>query len=179
VGEHRVLRFLLTAGLIAALTAALARWLRGPATDAFTEPSVWPPAKPWPRLDEPAADEAQEPDPAVPSPSAEQTGPSVQPEQAERGPDAAPARAKRSAAIGGAGKKALRVQATPPAPPPDGAVWKAGTGKTCPDGYPIKVKVRSGLYHEPGMFAYDRTNPDRCYPSAETAEADGFTRAKR
>jgi hypothetical protein len=167
VGEHRVLRFLLTAGLLAALTAALARWLRGPATDAFTEPSVWPPAKPWPRLDEPT-------EPAEPTKSTEPAEPTAgESEKPE------PVAVKRSAAIGGAGKKAVRVQATAPTPPPAGAVWKAGTGKSCPDGYPVKVKVRSGLYHEPGMFAYDRTNPDRCYPSAEAAEDDGFTRAKR
>jgi hypothetical protein len=35
------------------------------------------------------------------------------------------------------------------------------------------------LYHLPGMLAYDRTHPDRCYPSPEAAETDGFTRAKR
>ena len=55
-------------------------------------------------------------------------------------------------------------------PAPDGS---------CPDGYPVKVKQRSRLYHLPGMFAYTRTVPDRCYPTAEAAEADGFTRAKR
>ena len=31
----------------------------------------------------------------------------------------------------------------------------------------------------PGMFAYDRTRPDRCYPDAATAEADGLRPAKR
>jgi hypothetical protein len=35
------------------------------------------------------------------------------------------------------------------------------------------------LYHLPGMAFYGRTHPDRCYFDAETAEADGFTRAKR
>jgi hypothetical protein len=45
--------------------------------------------------------------------------------------------------------------------------------------YPVKAKESSGLYHMPGMLAYARTRPDRCYPSAEDAEADGFARAKR
>lgn len=153
---HPILRFLLTAGLIAAFTAALARWLRGPSTQAFNEPSVWPPAKPWPRLDEPSK-------PAATEPVARRTAQVV----------------KKSSGQGGAAKKTVRIQAKAPAAPPAGAVWKAAAGKSCPDGYPIKVKVRSGLYHEPGMFVYDRTNPDRCYPNAEAAEADGFTRAKR
>jgi hypothetical protein len=45
--------------------------------------------------------------------------------------------------------------------------------------YPVKAKESSRLYHLPGMLAYDRTRPDRCYMSAEAAEADGFVRAKR
>jgi hypothetical protein len=45
--------------------------------------------------------------------------------------------------------------------------------------HPVKAKESSGLYHMPGMLAYARTRPDRCYPSAEDAEADGFVRAKR
>ncbi|MDQ2730013.1 MAG: hypothetical protein M3Y91_19650, partial [Actinomycetota bacterium] len=55
-------------------------------------------------------------------------------------------------------------------PAPDG---------TCDQSYPIKVKVRSGLFHLPGMFAYERTGADRCYRSSADAEADGFTRASR
>ena len=55
-------------------------------------------------------------------------------------------------------------------PEPDG---------TCPEGYPIKAKRSSGIYHRPGMQAYARTKPDRCYPTPEAAEADGFRVAKR
>lgn len=50
---------------------------------------------------------------------------------------------------------------------------------TPPDGYPVKAKRTSGIYHVPGGVAYERTFPDRCYPSAEAAEADGFRAAKR
>jgi hypothetical protein len=35
------------------------------------------------------------------------------------------------------------------------------------------------IYHLPGMAAYGRTLPDRCYADPEAAEADGFVRAKR
>jgi hypothetical protein len=45
--------------------------------------------------------------------------------------------------------------------------------------HPVKAKESSRLYHLPGMLAYDRTRPDRCYLSPEAAEADGFARAKR
>jgi len=45
--------------------------------------------------------------------------------------------------------------------------------------HPVKAKESSRLYHLPGMLAYDRTRPDRCYLTAEAAEADGFVRAKR
>jgi hypothetical protein len=48
----------------------------------------------------------------------------------------------------------------------------------CPEGFPVKAKERSRIYHLPGMAAYVRTVPDRCYRSAEEAEAHGFRRAK-
>jgi hypothetical protein len=52
-------------------------------------------------------------------------------------------------------------------------------GGVCPTSHPVKAKLASRLFHLPGMFAYDRTRPDRCYRDAETAVADGFTQAKR
>lgn len=55
-------------------------------------------------------------------------------------------------------------------PPVDGA---------CPAGYPIKANARSGIYHVPGGGSYDRTTPERCYATAEAAEADEFRPAKR
>ena len=52
-------------------------------------------------------------------------------------------------------------------------------GGTCPPTHPVKAKLASRLFHLPGMFAYDRTRPDRCYLDAPSAVADGFTSAKR
>jgi hypothetical protein len=49
----------------------------------------------------------------------------------------------------------------------------------CPETHPVKVKMSSRLFHLPGMLAYTRTHPDRCYDCEESAVADGFTRAKR
>jgi hypothetical protein len=58
--------------------------------------------------------------------------------------------------------------------------WVAGgEDGSCPPTHPIKAKASSGIYHLPGMFAYARTKPDRCYADESAAEADGFTRAKR
>ena len=54
-------------------------------------------------------------------------------------------------------------------PGPDGAV---------PDSHPIKVKVTSGIFHVPGGRFYERTTADRLYPSAESAEADGYRPSK-
>lgn len=50
---------------------------------------------------------------------------------------------------------------------------------SAPEGYPVKAKRTSGIYHVPGGSAYERTFPDRCYPNAAAAEADGFRAAKR
>jgi hypothetical protein len=73
--------------------------------------------------------------------------------------------------------------ATPSAPAraakPSPAPWVDANGDgTCPATHPIKAKVKSGIYHEPGGGNYDRTKPDRCYVDAATAEADGLRRSK-
>jgi hypothetical protein len=66
-----------------------------------------------------------------------------------------------------------------PAPEPVAApAWVATTGGPTPDGYPVKVNTRSGIFHVPGGRSYDRTVPDRCYATAADAEADGYRRAK-
>jgi large subunit ribosomal protein L17 len=50
---------------------------------------------------------------------------------------------------------------------------------SCPDGHPVKAKASSKIFHVPGGAMYDRTAPDRCYVSAEAAEADGFRASQR
>ena len=49
----------------------------------------------------------------------------------------------------------------------------------CPVTQPIKGKLTSGIYHQPGGFAYERTKADRCYRDALAAESDGLRAAKR
>jgi hypothetical protein len=45
--------------------------------------------------------------------------------------------------------------------------------------HPIKAKPSRRIFHLPGMFAYERTRPDRCCVDETTATGEGFTRAKR
>jgi len=66
-----------------------------------------------------------------------------------------------------------------PAPAVTAGSWAEPVDGVCPDGYPVKAKLRSGIYHQPGTATYDRTRPDRCYATAEAAEADGLRPPKR
>ncbi len=49
----------------------------------------------------------------------------------------------------------------------------------CPLTHPVKGKITSGIYHQPGGFAYQRTKADRCYRDPQAAESDGLRAAKR
>ncbi len=49
---------------------------------------------------------------------------------------------------------------------------------TCPAHHPVKAKLASGIFHEPGGANYARTKADRCYLSAEAAAADGMRPSK-
>ena len=48
----------------------------------------------------------------------------------------------------------------------------------CPAHHPVKAKLASGIFHVPGGANYVRTQPDRCYRSADAAEADGLRQSK-
>jgi hypothetical protein len=52
-----------------------------------------------------------------------------------------------------------------------------GTHETSP-GFPIKGNRRSGIYHVPGGFAYERTIADICFRTPEAAEAAGLRHSK-
>ena len=54
----------------------------------------------------------------------------------------------------------------------------ANADGTAPTTHPVKAKESSGIFHTPGGRFYDRTKPDRCYPTAAAAEADGYRRSK-
>ena len=150
----RVRRLLLIGG-VGALAAAAVRALRGdPAPQFANHPSV----DGGPRAAKPPVDVNE---PSVPA-SNGRTQPQLPLADAPADPPA-PIRA----AVGEPG-------------PGEADAWVFPVDDVgCPDGYPVKAKLKSGLFHLPGMAAYERTKPDRCYPSAEAAEADGLRAAKR
>lgn len=57
--------------------------------------------------------------------------------------------------------------------------WVEPEGEVCPTSHPVKAKLASKIFHQPGGLSYARTRPDRCYRDAESAEADGLRAAKR
>lgn len=132
------------------------------------------PTAPWPR---PSGPGRRTPAPSAagtrPAAVAARTAPAA---RTGRAPTASPTTASPTPAAAPA-----KAVPAPPAPAPTGATpWVAPEDDgSCPAGYPVKAKLRSGVYHLEGMAAYARTRPDRCYPSAEAAEAGGFRRALR
>ena len=67
----------------------------------------------------------------------------------------------------------------PPQPVLDESPWvEPAASGACPAHHPVKAKLTSGIFHVPGGANYARTQPDRCYLSAEAAEADGLRRSK-
>jgi hypothetical protein len=78
-----------------------------------------------------------------------------------------------------AGTAPVAAPETADAPDVPIPTWVVPQDGVCPPTHPIKVKLASGIFHLPGMLAYDRTHPDRCYRTESDAVADGFVRAKR
>jgi hypothetical protein len=60
----------------------------------------------------------------------------------------------------------------------DGTAWVPPVDGTCPAGFPVKANANSGIFHVPGGRFYDRTVPERCYATPQSAEADGYRPAK-
>lgn len=111
--------------------------------------------------------------PSVPiaRPEVVEVGQVEQPGEPEVGTVDVPPATKKSA------KKATPKKAAPKQVP---AAWVAPDEEgICPSSHPVKAKLSSKLFHLPGMLAYARTKPDRCYRDEVAAEADGLTKAKR
>ena len=67
----------------------------------------------------------------------------------------------------------------PPQPAVDDSPWiEPAPSGACPAHHPVKAKLASGIFHVPGGANYARTQPDRCYVSAEAAESDGLRQSK-
>ena len=57
--------------------------------------------------------------------------------------------------------------------------WVEAIDGQCPATHPVKAKLSSGIFHEPGGASYERTRADRCYLSPAVAEAEGLRPSKR
>jgi hypothetical protein len=49
----------------------------------------------------------------------------------------------------------------------------------CPDGFPIKGNASSGIFHAPSDHSYQRTIPEICFASEDSAIANGFRAPSR
>ncbi|MFP5318450.1 MAG: hypothetical protein ACLGI2_09150 [Acidimicrobiia bacterium] len=149
---RRLLRILLRLGAVAALGAALAKVLQG--------------------RKQPGVGTMPSGEPAVPTGPPKSTQPLVEPSML-KGLDlrkAAPEEETENGQV-----------ATADAPPADepARIWVEPQGAVCPSSHPVKAKLSSSIFHLPGMTAYERTTPDRCYKDAASAESDGLRQAKR
>lgn len=54
----------------------------------------------------------------------------------------------------------------------------AGSGLTCPAGYPVKANTNSGIFHVPGQRFYDATNARNCYATEAAAQTAGFRKSQ-
>lgn len=150
----------LVAGVGAAVSKVLARRRSEPFAPVSTAP--WPPIETTPPV---AAPDTGVPGTGVPGTEAPATGvPGVEVPAAETSSVQAPS---------------TPVPADEPAALGDTLWVEPDDEGECPTSHPIKAKLGSGVFHLPGMANYERTKADRCYPDAESAEADDLRQAQR
>src|SRR5437016_8772426 len=161
---RRSFRFGLRLGLLGGVGFAVMKVLQARRDEreqdaALRSTEPWPPITPARTCDGGASS---------PSPAAAPAAPTPRPEASAPPPPVA-LRHEKDAPPTGPASDSRKVAAT----------WVDPEGRVCPPSHPIKGKLKSHLFHVPGMFAYDRTIPDRCYASEEAAEGDGLSRARR
>jgi hypothetical protein len=57
--------------------------------------------------------------------------------------------------------------------------WVEPVDGSCPLTHPVKAKLSSGIFHEPGGGNYERIRAERCYVDPDAAIADGLRAPKR
>jgi len=195
---RRSFRIGLWLGLIAGIAVAIAKLAQSRQSGSTPATAPRAPTEPWPRLETPAPAAAARaaapaprptvapaapvnPAPAVTPPPAASAAAAPAPAAPPRPAPASPAPPRPTAAPAPAAKKepAKKKAATKKAPAKAQPSWVDPNGNICPSSHPVKAKLSSKIFQLPGMFAYDRTNPDRCYKNAAAAESDGFRPAKR
>jgi hypothetical protein len=196
----RGLRTLVFLAIIGFGLSKLVRVLRGQAAPQFSNhPTVnggpgAVPDEPEPTEPAAAADEPEAAEPEVDEPEVDEPEDDAEPAALPVGDQPDGVLADPNDAIAGvlAAPDPAPELAAPPtspqlaAPAPtlalDDAVavrWVEPVDDSCPEGYPIKGKVKSGIFHVPGSLAYDRTKADRCYATEDDAIADGLRAPKR
>lgn len=142
-----------------------------------------PPPPPWPPLD--VDGEQQRQPPSTPATEAFSLS-ATEDEVAEAGRATEQEAAELQQRLATAPIQAVFEAETPPSPAPTPApagsadgTWVHPDDGACPASHPVKAKLRSRVFHLPGMVHYDRTNADRCYRDGAAAEGDGFRQAKR
>ena len=176
-------------GLVLALVRALAREGRPGATPLGAPPAPLPATTPPPATPVPVAlaSAESESEPVEAVPEAEPVVEAVAEAEPVVGPVAEAEPVAEPVPEAGSEVPERPVEPGPAAAEPEVVTAGAGEGTSwvppvegaCPDGYPVKAKVASGIYHQPGGLSYERTRPDRCYADTASAEADGFRAAKR
>lgn len=196
----RLVRFATLAAIAAAIVAAVKALTRqdDPLPTPASEPSApWPPLRAEPTSSAPSSTGSagsSAPAEPAPAPDAPVVKPATKPVKKTA---AKPAKKPATTSPAKSPAKSPTTSKSEPAtddvvvPEPDGvpvaqassaqgAAWAEPTDDgDCPAGFPIKAKLRSKIFHAPGQLHYDRTTPDRCYASADAAEADGLRAAKR
>lgn len=134
--------------LIALVGGAVIAWMRGRSAPQLGAPPEWPPLEP-PTVGGPTDAGAADPAPSSTAEPGAPVEPMTKPDGVLVATDVA---------------RAGWVEA-----PADGAV---------PEGFPIKVNTKSGVFHVPNGRFYDRTKAQRFYAAAEAAVADGYRQSK-
>lgn len=169
---RRGLRLGLLVGAIVAV-AKVVQSRRGAEPPAY----VTPPS-PWPVVDrstsKPAPEPVMEAATFVEAPAVVAPAPEAEPDPAPT-PTPAATKPRRERPL----KAAPAPKNRAPKPAAGERIWVEPSGTVCPPTHPIKAKLASMLFHLPGMFAYDRCKPDRCYATEPGAVADGLQKAKR
>jgi hypothetical protein len=162
--------------------------VKEPEPAPVVEPEPEAVAEPEPEVAEPAGEPAPEPGPEpAPEPEAKTTAPKLPspPPAPEQSDDFNLPRVRPSRPAGGSRDTLKRpatartAKRTSTRTSVAAKAWVEPSGQVCPPSHPVKAKKTSFLYHLPGMAAYDRTKPDRCYRDERAARADGFLPAKR
>jgi hypothetical protein len=162
-------------GLLIGLGFLVARLLRTRSSSATIDlgspgGSLGPTPEAWPPLQAPAATPTpvQIPEPAVESIATDEPGLVVIGDE----PLQTPPEAKRTTlSRQPSAERRTEKKTLPP--------WVAPDNGICPKTHPVKAKLSSGIFQVEGNAMYQRTNPDRCYQTPESAAADGLRPAKR